>query len=29
VTLGNAELALSVTSELRGFATASLTSCGG
>lgn len=29
VTLGNAELALSVTSEIRGFATAALTSCGG
>ncbi|CAH0302058.1 hypothetical protein [Roseomonas sp. CECT 9278] len=29
VTLGNAELALSVTSEIRGFATAALTNCGG
>jgi hypothetical protein len=29
VTLGNAELALSVTSDIRGFATASLTNCGG
>lgn len=29
VVLGNAELALSVTSEIRGFATASLSSCGG
>ncbi len=29
VAIGNAELALSVTSEIRGFATASLTSCGG
>jgi cell division protein FtsB len=28
VTLGNAELALSVTSEIRGFATAALTNCG-
>ncbi|MBR0651480.1 hypothetical protein GXW78_17555 [Roseomonas terrae] len=27
ITLGNAELALSVTSEIRGFATASLSSC--
>lgn len=29
VTLGNAELALSVTSEIRGFASASLSNCGG
>ena len=29
VVLGNAELALSVTSDIRGFATASLTNCGG
>ena len=29
VTLGNAELALSVTSDIRGFATAGLTNCGG
>lgn len=29
VVLGNAEMALSVTSEIRGFATAALTSCGG
>jgi hypothetical protein len=29
VTLGNAELALTVLSEIRGFATASLTNCGG
>ncbi len=29
VTLGNAELALNVTSEIRGFATAALTNCGG
>ena len=29
VTLGNAELALNVVSEIRGFATASLTNCGG
>lgn len=29
VVLGNAELALNVTSDIRGFATASLTNCGG
>jgi outer membrane murein-binding lipoprotein Lpp len=29
VTLGNAELALNVTSEIRGFATAAITNCGG
>lgn len=28
VTLGNAELTLNVTSEIRGFATAALTTCG-